>query len=215
MKYNSITDVFAQAKTYLQNANAQPDVLKSLGQHGFSPRRMQEGDTLLNNAVLLHTQKVQKYGEKSSIAAQLKENTQQARETFLDHVAIVKFAFRKDPITLAQFNVEKVSHRINSWPMQANYFYAKAGEHIAQLSQHGLTAEELAQGQAMVEAVTLARNQRILSKGEAEETTRLRDMSVKALKAWMSEFRTVAKLALKESPQLLESLGIMVRTQKV
>ncbi|MDF9797338.1 hypothetical protein OKW21_002601 [Catalinimonas alkaloidigena] len=38
---------------------------------------MQEGDTLLNNAMTLHTQKVQKYGEKSIIAAQLKQNEQQ------------------------------------------------------------------------------------------------------------------------------------------
>ncbi|MEK6477058.1 hypothetical protein WJR50_05970 [Catalinimonas sp. 4WD22] len=218
MKENNnaiISALFAQAQTYLQNTNAKPEILKRMGMHGFSPKRMQEGDTLLNNASFLHTQKTQKYGEKSSVAAQLKTNEQQARETFMDHVATVKFAFRKEPLILEQFNIKRVSKKINVWPMQARYFYAQANEHVTQLSQHGLTAEELAQGHAMVEAVTHARNQRILTKGEAEEATRLRDQSVKVLKVWMSEFRTIAKIALKDNPQLLESLGITVKTQKV
>ncbi|WPP50687.1 hypothetical protein [Catalinimonas niigatensis] len=218
MKNNSnalISKLFATASTYIENATAQPEILKKLGLQGFGQKRLQEGSALKNYAMMMHSQKTERYGEKQTLAAQLKENEQQARETFMEHVGIVKFAFRKDPLTLSQFNVEKVSKRINEWPMQASYFYDKISAFVAPLTPYGLTAEALAQGQAMVEAVASIRNQRMLRKGEAEEATRLRDQSIKDLKAWMSEFRIMAKLALKDSPQLLESLGIVMKTQKV
>ncbi|MDF9797337.1 hypothetical protein OKW21_002600 [Catalinimonas alkaloidigena] len=109
----------------------------------------------------------------------------------------MKFVFRKDALNLAQFNVDKVSNKSYAWPMQANYFSSKTGEYIEQLSQHGLTAADLAQGKAMVEAVTHARNQRLLTKGEAEETIQMKDMSVKVLKRWMSEFLTTTRLRSK------------------
>ncbi|WPP49483.1 hypothetical protein [Catalinimonas niigatensis] len=215
MSYHSIAKVFATANTYIENASGQPEILKKLGLQGFGPKRLQEGTSLKNHAMMLHSQKTERYGEKQTLAAQLKENEQQARENFMEHVGIVKFAFRKDPLTLSQFNVGKVSKRINEWPMQASYFYDKVSSYVAPLAPFGLTAEALAQGQAMVEAVASTRNQRIMRKGEAEEATRLRDQSIKDLKAWMSEFRIMAKIALKDSPQLLESLGILMKTQKV
>ncbi len=215
MSYHSISKTLATANTYIENTQAQPEILRKMGLQGFNLKRIQEGTALKNHALLLHTQKTERYGEKQNLAAQLKDHEQQAHETFMDHVGMVKFAFRKDELTLNEFNVDKISKKINEWPMQASYFYTKATAYVGTLAPFGLSAEALSQGQAMVEAVAGARNKRLVRKGEAEEATRLRDESIKALKSWMHDFRTIARVALKDSPQLLESLGINVKTQKV
>lgn len=213
MKNNShvlISKLFAEAQMYINNASQHPEIQKKLNLQGFSSKRFLEGNSLLDECKMLHIQKSQKYGEKQELASQIKAHEQLARQTFEDHVAIVKFAFRKEPATLAKFNIERTARKVEAWTLQASYFYTKAAEHSSLLAQHGLTAEEMAQALAMVEAVTTARNQRLLRKGEAEEATRTRDLSIKALKAWMKDFRTYARLALKDSPQLMEALGMVV-----
>lgn len=215
MNYSSIPKLFAEANMYIQNASTQPEIQKKLNLQGFTPKRMQEGATFLAHAMLSHTHKTEKYGEKKSVSSQVKTHEEQARQRFMEHVAIVKFVFRKDAAMLSQFNVDRVSKKVHEWILQASYFYLKSGEHKEVLAQHSLTAEEMAQAMAMVEAVSTARNQRMLRKGEAEDATRTRDLSLKALKKWMKDFRAIARVALRDNPQLMESLGIMVKSQKV
>jgi hypothetical protein len=43
--------------------------------------------------------------------------------------------------------------------------------------------------------------------GEAQEATRLRDARLDELDEWMSDFKVVAQVALKENDQWLEKLG--------
>ncbi len=83
------------------------------------------------------------------------------------------------------------------------------------LENYQLPREQLSQNKAMIEALIATRNRRMQKKGEAEEATRLRNEAVKALNAWMVSFRGIARIALKDKPQLLEALGIMVKTKKV
>ena len=49
-------------------------------------------------------------------------------------------------------------------------------------------------------------------KGESQDATKLKDAPFIELEDWMREFYTVAKIALKDNPQLLESLGKFVRS---
>ena len=43
-------------------------------------------------------------------------------------------------------------------------------------------------------------------KVEAQQATKDRDAALSALRAWLSEFRAVAKIALADTPQQLEAL---------
>lgn len=49
-------------------------------------------------------------------------------------------------------------------------------------------------------------------KGESQDATKLKDTAFIELDDWMSEFYVVAKIALEDNPQLLESLGKFVRS---
>lgn len=215
MKYSSIPELFAEAQTYLYNASEQPEIQKKMNQHGFTPKRFLEGTFLLDDSKRLHSHKTNKYGEKQESALQVQTNEQLAKQMFVDHVDVVKFVFRKDPAILAKFDVERIATKVKAWTHQAVFFYSKAEAYADVLAQHGLTQDQRSQASAMVEAVATARNQRLQKKGEAEEATRTRDQSVKVLRAWMKDFRATARIALKDSPQLLEAIGIVVKTKKV
>jgi hypothetical protein len=210
-----ISQLFADAQCCIDNASAHPEIQKKMNQHGFTPKRILEGSAILDTAKSLQFDKQQKYGEKDQVTSQVKTDMLQARQNMEDHVAIVKFAFRKDPSTLKLFNVPRISRKVEAWLLQASDFYRVAATHSNTLAPHGLGAEEISQSAAMVEALSNARNQRMMKKGDAEEATRQRDTSVKALKAWLRDFRAIAKVALRDSPQLMEALGMVVKAEKV
>ncbi len=45
---------------------------------------------------------------------------------------------------------------------------------------------------------------------DAQSSTQKRNEVLKALNRWVGDFKKVARVALQDDPQLLESLGIMV-----
>ncbi len=211
----SLSRQIASAQTAIYNALEHNEIQKKLGQYGFTLKRLQEGNGLLNNAIMLHKGKNDRYGEKQQLSSQLKEEIKAVKEKFKDHVGTVKLAFRHDPATLATFQIAQIATQQEDWQLQADYFYGKAAAYAQVLEGYQLPASELAQNQAGVAVLIAMRNRRMQKKGEAEEATRLRDESMRALNGWMVAFRAIARVALKDSPQLLEALGIMVKSQKV
>ena len=94
-------------------------------------------------------------------------------------------------------------------------FLRKATEYAKVLKGYQLPLSELTQNQASIEALIALRNRRIRMKGEAEEATHNRNLRIQALRAWLKEFYGIARIALQDSPQLMEVLGVMVKSGKV
>ncbi len=46
--------------------------------------------------------------------------------------------------------------------------------------------------------------------GEAKEATKERDAAIEAVSAWLSDFKTVARIAVEDKPQFLQALYISV-----
>lgn len=111
--------------------------------------------------------------------------------------------------------VSRISKQQDEWQLQARYFYTKAASYADALADYQLTQSELDQNKANLEALVALRNRGIQLKGEAEEATRHRNQSIKALYVWIKEFKGIARIALQDSPQLLEALGIMVKAGRV
>lgn len=215
MYYSSIPKLFASADRAIYNTLEHGEIQKKMSHYGFPQKRLQEGKALLEKALMLHGAKDDRYDEKQELSEQLQADEQTARRYFEDHVAAIRLIFRKEPLTLAKFRIKRIARKVDEWTLQARLFYQKVEAHAGTLESYDLSREEIAQAKAMVEAVMVARNQRVQKKGEAEEATRVRNMAIKELKAWMSEFRSIARVALKDSPQMMEALGMRVPSQKV
>ena len=208
-----VSALFAEAQRYVDNATAHPEIQKKMNALGFSARRILEGSALLDAARAGQIDKHEKYSERQLLSERIQADYQQARQLFDEHVKIVRFAFRHEPALLQSFNVQRVSKRVESWLLQASEFYRIAARHREVLGASGLSEAEVSQGTASIEAINTVRNQRMRCKGDAEEATRLRNASMKDLKRWMSDFRAIARIALRDSPQLMEALGMVVKAK--
>ena len=211
----SIPKKIAAAQSALHNAQEHSEIKARLKKYGMTPEKMKKGTTLLNNVVLQHHEKGDCYGEKKTLAAQLAQQTKETRQQFRRHIDVVKIALADQPVAIANLNVIPLAIQQDAWQAQATYFYAKVTDYLDILKDYKLSAEELAQNQANLDALVTLRNRRMQLKGDAEEATRNRNTSLRALRLWMKEFYGIARVALADKPQLLEVLGIKVKSERI
>ena len=75
-----------------------------------------------------------------------------------------------------------------------------------------VTVEELNGTLQLITNLEAARAAYLREKGESQDATKQKDKAFGEMDDWMSAFYAVAKIALEDSPQLLESLGKFVRS---
>lgn len=213
-KINSVDRLLEVSSLSVNNTLNDQEVQQRMTQHGFTPKRMQEGKTLLEQFTQLCEHQEQRYEERWELANRMDRELQTTRALFVEHVEIVRFVFRQESAILNKLSIQRIEQARWKWVKQSHRFYTKALEHADQLALHGLTQEELAQAKASLEAILAMREELVRKKGAAEDTTQRKSQANQNLRVWLSDFRTVARMAFKESPQKLEAFGIRVRSGK-
>lgn len=82
----------------------------------------------------------------------------------------------------------------------------------SRLARVKITPEQLREVAPLLAEVEAARAVYFKELGEAQHATKLKDEAFAEIDDWMKEFYAIAKIALEDSPQLLESLGRLVRS---
>lgn len=199
-----------QAGTILRNVN-QPRIKALLATYGYDAPRLQEGQSLLNQLQLLQQAQKDGYQLKGQVGRSLRANEQEMHRRFIDHRTLAKWVFRHDADEYQRLELhQSVSKRQAAKTTQIRSFYYEALKAPQMLVRHGLTKAELNQAQAMVEAIVEARRERLQKSGEAQHATQQRDKVRNHLRTWVNDFRTIARVALRSEPQLLEVLGMTV-----
>jgi len=76
------------------------------------------------------------------------------------------------------------------------------------LARYKITPEALQAAQSQVGQTFALNNVQEQEKGEAQEATQQRNAAIEALDEWLSDFKVVARIALEDTPQLLEALNL-------
>ena len=72
--------------------------------------------------------------------------------------------------------------------------------------------EEISACITEINAIETTRTLYLKEVGESQEATKTKDKALAELEEWMSDFYAVAKIAMEDQPQLLETLGLLVRS---
>ena len=205
-----------RAHLVASNTAKHPKVKKQLELFGYPAARMQELQDLIAQAEAFKDDKKDFYSQKRSLAKQMAVAVEELKTLYKEHLTVARFAFRND--TYLQGQLELKGSRKSDWAgwlEQVSDFYSKA-EALAlpALKKQGITADEIAQGKAMAQALMAQYEERKSNKGAAQSSTKKRDEVLKAIDQWVSNFKKVAKVALQDDPQLLEVLGIVVPSER-
>ena len=211
MKKQGIYDELEYHRLILSGALANPAVMKKLVALGYDRKSIVAGQQLLNS--MRNQQQERELGENSQKLST--QRVQQARQTadaqYMIHLKLARLIV---PADSQAWNDMKLGGRrrrdMAGWLMQTQAFYQYAPAVADLLARRGITADELAQARAMVEAVAEARVEQNRCKGHKQVAKVRRDEEREAMKQWMGKFIRAARYAFQDDKQQLEVLGIVV-----
>lgn len=213
-KTSSIAQQIQNTRLLIDGALNQPIVSQQLAKYGFPKPEIKKVETILNKVELLETTKSSKYGQQLSASEQCKRDRAAAWEQYNYHVKSAKLAFRNDLGQQKRLQLDQPRKQsLAAWMTQARYFYQEIQQMPDHFAKMGVTADELAQTQAMVEAVAAGNRHCKSLAGEAQLATQQRNLAMKEMNVWVRRFTKVARVALEEQDQLLEGLGLVVRSK--
>ncbi|WPP51578.1 hypothetical protein [Catalinimonas niigatensis] len=213
LKKKSIYDELENNRLAIGGALANPAIVKALSPLGFDRKEILSGKALLQKMMNQQEERLHEENLQKASTDQLRKAYQEANTLYMKHV---KFARMVIPAQSQLWNDMKLSgirrKDIAGWLGQVQSFYRYATTAAGLLAERGITADELAQAQAMIEAVADARVQQNSCKGNKQLARERRDKERKEMQLWMSKFIKAARFAFDENKQQLEALGILVRS---
>lgn len=200
----------------LGNAESQPGVMEALEKIGYNSEIIKQGKQLLNETRLAfeacNSNKALKLSESRVFYSKMRS----LNAIYNRHRKIAKLVFVDDPETAEKLAITGSAPLLLASRIEAIKLFYKvieANENIQQeLSKLNFTSDEIAKGRAMIEEVEYASQMKMRIKGESQNSTKAKEAAFRKMNAWMSKFYGVARLGLEDEPQLLESIGKVVRS---
>jgi hypothetical protein len=213
---SKMEDLLVKSKVAITNAMSDQEIKTLLLEYNYDDSRLNEGLALLKQAEEVYQKQKKEYREQYVASQELDQSIEKAKPLYTEHVDLTTLAFRHESTKLVDLGLDKIRERtFSAWLIQAIEFYKIVINDetvIEKLSMYNLTKDKLEKGRQLIIEVELANSRQEKEKGEAQDSTKERDKIMAQLEDWMYEFTVICRYALKSKPQLLEKLGIKVKS---
>ncbi len=199
----------------LENVEKQPEIALAMGDLGYDTVKISIGKDILSNTRQAYDHNITEDDESSAAYGAFDEKREQLEDLYFLHRKKAKVVYRNDAITAEKLAIAGAFPRTYiKWFENVKRFYTIVIDDTdiqTKLVILKITTEEIATGLSLISEVESTRAEYLREKGESQDATKSKDAAFATLDDWMSEFFAVAKIALEDKPQLLESLGKLVR----
>jgi len=211
-----INEIIARSKLLINNSLNDENIKQTVGLFGYTEPKLTTGKTLLETVEMLQQSQSKEYGEQYQAKSDLETKHKQTHGDYMDLLTICRIALRNDVGAqqgLGLNQTRKASY--SGWLAQSLLFCNNLitnPDYTLKLEEFGQNIEKI---QAIKKAIleTQMLNEKYNNeKGEAQQATKDRDQKIDELNQWVSDYTKIVRIALKKRPQLLEKLGIMVRS---
>lgn len=208
--------VLEQYGVCFKNVKTQSTIASTMEEFGYTSEVIAIGENLYTETVAVYNQNKIEDDETTAASDVYKTTKKELEKWYKKHVQKARVAFRNDPVTKERLEiVGSKSEAYASWIIRVKKFYAEVtnDELIkAKIVRLKTPEEELTAAVTLIGETETARANYLREKGESEDATKQKDAALAKLDDWMSEFYDVAKIALEDHPQLLEALGLSVKS---
>jgi len=213
-KRGTVLEMLELYRIALDNAVSQPEILKQLTEIGFGKEVIQQGKDIYDVAAKAYIDNQREENEALDARQKFRDLKKQVIDTYRVQRKKAKVIFRNEPVTLEKLSL--------TGTMPAAYveimdtiakFYRTALEDSAILEglrKLAITPEEITASSNNIKELEASRAEYLKELGESQEATKHKDTALIELNRWMSDFFSVAKIAMEDNPQLLEVLGLTV-----
>ena len=191
------------------------EIQDKLSVFGYTPERILTGRRLLDKVLGLTSAQREEYSDQFIATSELGKRWKTGYSNYMITLKVVRVAFNGQPELLQRFNaVGKRNRSLSGWLHNARILYTNllnSPEALAVMAEFGYTVEKLNNELRDVNEVENLHSKQLSETGGAQQSTVERDKAFDELYKWYSSFRAIARIALYETPQLLESLGISLK----
>ena len=207
--------ILERYRVALENVEAQTEIATIMAEFGYDSAMIEDGKQLFTKTRQAYDLNVKEDDETSQAYSNYTTKKKLMEDTYSLHRKKAKVIFRKDLEVMKRFVLDGlVPKAYVRWLEIVKKFYSEMlsdTELQTKLSRLKVTADDLNSANALLTELEAARADYLREKGESQDATEQKDTVFAELDDWMSEFYAVARIALEDNIQLLESLGVIVR----
>lgn len=213
---SSEAQILEQYRVSFENVENQSEIAAIMAEFGYDETMLTEGKSLFTKTQEAYNSNKTEDDETSEAYNKFIALKEKLSTIYMLHRKKGKVVFRKDETSLNNLGLKGSLPRVYvKWLETVKKFYRVAlssSDIQTKLTRLKVTPEELTATNLKVQELETARAEYLREKGESQDATKLKDAAFIELDDWMNEFYAVAKIALEDNPQLLESLGKFVRS---
>jgi hypothetical protein len=202
----------AFARKVITNGQKVPEIKAAMAEYGYTTAKYTAAKNLLATVEEgLSDRSIERGGQKVATV----EEGAAKREAYAAYQTVAQLAKRElTPAERAELGLPARQPRTTAGFIQTGYTVFDNLAKTEALVEYGYTAEKIAAERAKIEAYEQADQAQAEAKGTKEQGTQEQEAALVELNKWVGTYTTVAKSALRNKPQLLEKLGIKVRSSK-
>ncbi|MHB0755157.1 PQLLE family protein [Polaribacter sp. M15] len=212
----SQTEILESCKIALHNVETNSVIQPLMEALGYNTAKIDQGKALLTTAKTLYISNreqedakgraYQKFeNQRNTIDSAYSLDRKKAKIVFKDNLTVFKELGLKGGLPRSYVKwLETISLFYNTLNNQPDV--------LSKLATLQVTPTHVTEMLTALDTLENARAAYIQAKGNAQNATKTKNKAFKDLEKWMSNFYAVAKIALAQEPQLLESLGKLVKS---
>ncbi len=215
---NAIEAFLKKIRILFTNSISHVVINQRLNEYGYTPERLQQGQAMLIEVEGLVNEQKLEYNEQYEASNIFYAKWKLARKFFMRTLKFTRIAFEGNTKILNDMHANKSrSKRYDVWRDDARALYdTLLGDEslINVMLEFGYSIEKLTAEYEDVKKLDTYYNEFMAEMGEAQNSTIIRNEKLQELRVWRGRLVKVARLALADQPQLLEILGIKVKSKK-
>ena len=218
MNYSRLSkeEILHQAGLRINNSLGDDEIKNAVAGLGYTEEKLNQGKTLLNDSLNLYETQLKEYGDMDAAQDKLKTIRKGAYGNYITHLTIARIAFKNDVQAISTLELSGTrATTLSGWLSQARNFYNSLlanEEWKLAMAGYGQTQAKLVESLENVEGVARAAENVKKEMGDAQNATQERDMKFEELTGWLGDYDQIAEIALAGKPQLLEKIGIVVKS---
>jgi len=205
-----VAEKITAAAQYLEIVKTDPEISELLAERGYDAAKLADGSTLQKAAQAAFTQRQTMLAAQGHATAGLSGSTAAAREMYIDFrdtVRSITDFTASDRTALKVTGTVPFDKQKMITAARASYQAAQAEPYASVLAIYGYPAGAITKALKALDAYSKADTDQNSAVGDAVKATADRNAAVKALDAYMKQIRGIAKVALRQRPDLLKKLN--------
>lgn len=211
IKAETISEFLSDVNVMIKNAKL-PEIDIELQRLNIGGEFIDKGENLLTELFSLQALQHKHYGKSQDANESFRDLKKVSMATYNDYRTIAKLLFEDDKIRTESLGLdERRDKSVKGFFKQGEHFYQNVlsnPDTLDRFMTYNISEDLLKKSYAEFKSLADLYANKKSEKVEATKSTKKRDNKLDELRDWVSKFKIVAKIALKEKEFLLEKLGI-------